>query len=1161
MTEPITTLGRASERDLRLELEQKVRLDLLGPAGGPNEEIAEDRVSDRYLVGMLAPAGEILAAEEMDRLGEGRQLELEDGKADEATHGKSAFLPSSIGMTFIVSGNLNEIRVHARWGRYVRTYSEADPEKTVWKRLPVEGSSSVLLRNGRLKDWSPDAETPEVIVQGIARKTDHWIVTLFLVNGQEPKKKKKDEACLFQVELEVLSDDGSACFFRRRPENEASTKSEEQAVLDMAYRGISEFAVGHGVAVHAEQDRSDALRAVRLKTEIIPTYELPAVSAPEPAEIPLLGQIEADMKLLSEITGPEVNSKLGPLADAYDKWIQSLETEIAGNPALQTWKQPSSVVVGNCRRALSRIQEGIQLLQSNSQALQAFQFMNRAMWLQRIHSKLSESVRRGQSSSLDKVDLPENRSWRPFQLAFILINLPSLTDVRHPDRSADPSAIVDLLWYPTGGGKTEAYLGVSAYVMAIRRLQGTVEGRSGEYGVAVLMRYTLRLLTVQQFQRAATLMCACEAIRKEALERGEAHWGAVPFRIGLWVGKGVTPNTTDQSYEAIRTSHGDNRGKGFGFASSGSPYQLVSCPWCGTKMNPGRDIDVERFSEGRARTIQYCGDTMGNCVFSRRNSLGEGLPIVVVDEEIYRNLPTLVIATADKFAQMPWKGEIQTLFGVVDGACQRHGFRSPELEDTDSHPKTRNGKFGPARTVASSAARPPDLIIQDELHLISGPLGTLVGLYETAIDSLCSWEVAGKAVRPKLIASTATIRQAAAQVRSLYARQVQIFPPSGLNVEDNFFSRQRKPSDENPGRVYFGICAQGRRMKAALIRVYAALLSAAQNLHEEYGDRCDPWMTVVGYFNSLRELGGTRRILDDDIAARLKRMDRRGLSNRRLYPTGVEELTSRKSSTEIPQLLDRLEISYSREGRDHLDVVLATNMVSVGVDVARLGLMAVCGQPKTTSEYIQATSRVGRHHPGLVVTIYNWARPRDLSHYERFEYYHATFYRHVEALSVTPFSPRALDRGLVAVLVSLIRLGSAQWNANGAAAAVLPETESVQRAVAALVRRARETTGKDDVAEAVQVFVQRRLEQWVAIAKKASGAYPLGYDRTASTAGLLQRAGEDPWGEFTCLNSLRDVESTVGLILRDDERLDYPPEFETQTVKEEEANEAEEGTE
>jgi hypothetical protein len=487
------------------------------------------------------------------------------------------------------------------------------------------------------------------------------------------------------------------------------------------------------------------------------------------------------------------------------------------------------------------------------------------------------------------------------------------------------------------------------------------------------------------------------------------------------------------------------------------------------------------------------------------------------------------------------------LFGQVESLCERHGFRSPEVNDADSHLAT--GDLPRAKTVPMPPLRPPDLIIQDELHLISGPLGTLVGLYETAVDKLCSWEVDGHTVRPKVIASTATIRRAGDQIKGLFLRRVNIFPPGGLDSTDNFFSIERAPSQEFPGRLYIGICAPGKRLKAALIRVYVAFLAAAQVLYQRYGRRADPYMTLVGYFNSLRELGGMRRLVDDDVRARLKKVDIRGLAKRDLYPgTSIEELTSRKSSADIPQILDRMEVSFdpaldrlrremsSRGGpgpRRPLDVLLATNMISVGVDIRRLGLMVVAGQPKATAEYIQATSRVGRQYPGLVCTIYNWARPRDLSHYERFEHYHATFYKHVEPLSVTPFSSGALQRGLTGVFVSLVRLLGSEFNENKRAGRIDRNHPYVSQALATIGRRAALVGEGPETQQRVEAELNDRLNQWLMRAQQATAGRILGYkeEKTGITVGLLQKPGIRPWEDFTCLNSLREVEPTAGLVL------------------------------
>ena len=358
---------------------------------------------------------------------------------------------------------------------------------------------------------------------------------------------------------------------------------------------------------------------------------------------------------------------------------------------------------------------------------------------------------------------------------------------------------------------------------------------------------------------------------------------------------------------------------------------------------------------------------------------------------------------------------------------------------------------------------------------------------------------------------------------------------------DNFFSRQRPPSESMPGRRYLGICANGRRIKAALIRVYVAHLSAAQVLYNKYGVAADPWMTLVGYFNSMSELGGMRRLVDDDVSSRLWKMEDRGLA-KRSKPL-VEELTSRKSSTVIPEVLGKLELGFGTpDGGRPIDVLLATNMISVGVDVKRLGLMVVTGQPKTTAEYIQATSRVGRASPGLVCVVFNWAWPRDLSHYEQFEHYHATFYQQVEALSVTPFAPRALDRGLAALLTSYVRLTGTEFSRNDTAGDVMKADAIPYFAEAFndIARRAEEVTYGSEAAARVRPALEKLQAYWL---RKASRLPNLGYKtrNDGKTLGLLRDPERGRWEPFTCLNSLRDVEPTVNLIL--DERGLGDPEF------------------
>ena len=987
-----------------------------------------------------------------------------------------------------------------------------------------------------------------------------WVVTIFLVNGQSPAEEtKEEESWLFQPALRIAAPNGAAVF-RRRPmplefEELDPLDAEERKILSMQYRDHVEYAVGHGVGVHAEVDPSDPHRARSVSTRIIPWYDVPLTESPTAEEIPGLADLVRDMKQLADMETEDLVETLSLIPREYERWIEKEELR-ANAGELGDHTEAATVAIAHCRRALDRLREGIRVIGEDPRSADAFRFANKAMWLQRVRSEFALRRRRGEEVDVETVDRPETRSWYPFQLAYILMTVPGLADPTHSERVEPTSAVVDLLWFPTGGGKTEAYLGVAAFAMAIRRLQGAIGDFDGSAGVAAIMRYTLRLLTIQQFQRASTLVCAMEVIRREAQAAGSTTWGVEPFRIGLWVGARATPNTTRDAEEAIRNAHRDTWSAGGG----GTPHQLPNCPWCGSAIEPGRDLMVDRTLE---RTLTYCSDPLGRCEFSRRQARGEGLPVVVVDEEIYRLLPALLIGTVDKFAQMPWKGEVATLFGRVTGRCLRHGFLNPESEETGRHPK--KGDYPRVEAVEAGPLRPPDLIIQDELHLISGPLGTMVGLYETAVDELCTWQQEGTAVRPKVIASTATIRRAKDQVHGLFLRSVEVFPPGGISVNDNFFSRRRPVTSQHPGRRYFGVCAPGKSRPAVLIRVYVAILAAAQELYqsERIGIDADPWMTLVGYFNSLRELGGMRRLVEDDVSTRTLRVNREedlprpGLSGRQLRI--VEELTSRRASAEIPRILDWLEEKFDpaadeeraaardrkeRGKRRPIDVLLATNMVSVGVDVRRLGLMVVAGQPKNTAEYIQATSRVGRASPGLVCTVLNWARPRDLSHYERFEHFHATFYQFVEALSVTPFAPRALDRGLTGLLVSLLRLEEGGLTPNEGAGLLERTAPYADSVVQQLSRRAWNTSGDAALKQLVLDALKERLDQWAHEAEMPGRT--LGYRpaRDGSTAGLLQAPGVGPWEPFTVLNSLRDVEPSVTLVKVDHGTIGRLPEWE-----------------
>jgi hypothetical protein len=575
------------------------------------------------------------------------------------------------------------------------------------------------------------------------------------------------------------------------------------------------------------------------------------------------------------------------------------------------------------------------------------------------------------------------------------------------------------------------------------------------------MRYTLRLLTIQQFQRAATLIMACETIRLSMPKR----LGQDAISLGLWIGGSATPNSLKEAKSALNELLDGER------VLEGNPYQILSCPWCGKKLSP-RDYQIS------ASLKIQCPNN--NCDFA------SGMPLFLVDEDVYSHRPSLLIGTVDKFARMPWMAQVSEIFGRGD----------KEL-------------------------LPPELIIQDELHLISGPLGTLVGLYESAIDILCLKD----GMPPKIIASTATIRRAGEQCKSLFSRSITQFPPSALDARDTFFSKQVS-RDEKPGRLYVGINAPGKSMKTALLRIYAVLLQKIFTHQGEIHLR-DPYWTLVGYFNSMRELGGAVRLAEDDVRERIRVLAMREDGDKRVrFLDTIAELNSRLGADEIPDRLEAMSLEMSTSGA--IDVLLATNMISVGVDIDRLGLMVVTGQPKMSSEYIQATSRVGRKYPGLVITLYNWTRPRDRSHYERFVGYHSAIYSHVEPTSVTPYSSRARDRGLHGVFISLVRHMMNDMTPEDAAVNFSPEHPMVRKIIDLIVERVAiiDPSEAEDTRKELGMIVKR----W----NRLAGTGTLNYGPSYKNEDLLhlihpaEKAIIDPL-MFPTLNSLRDVEGQSGL--------------------------------
>jgi hypothetical protein len=889
------------------------------------------------------------------------------------------------------------------------------------------------------------------------------------------------------------------------------------------------------------------------RTELVPCYSIPA---PRLEASERHGAAVFDPERLSELSSPEsFRGAFTPIVDAYEFWIQSQQSEADVLPTAHRPAAQDHLV--QCRGVLRRMREGLDLLCNDADAALAFCFANKAIALQSRWTR-------------GRVD-----PWRPFQLVFQLINLPALRNAESPDRLN-----CDLLWIPTGGGKTEAYLGLAAFTFGLRRLDGRRHGESGA-GVAVLSRYTLRLLTIQQFRRALALVTACEALRVTVTngargwrpvkcdDRADLIWGHSRFSIGLWVGGNVTPNglftfsfpgptgAIQTVWGALSILRGEDNGEG-----DGEPAQVVRCPCCRSVLavppdgfsggdeatlhlvvqssnlggapepeslsgplqqrgggqapeplfrvvtseltphvkvdyytlsvtfvplrdvtpvdvdtwvrtnvitalgrrtrlvcargsRPGYFLRTAPFRGGRENDVDFdifcpspvCAlntdvrwsestpDGPARFPDAFEQLAGEAnripVPALTVDDQIYHRCPTVVVATVDKFARLSFEPRAASMFGAVDHYCDRHGYYRAGCPPSRSLPQTPSDHPAGVTPIPVRPFRRPDLVLQDELHLIEGPLGSMVGIYETAIETLATSSMVGTLRRPKYIASSATVRKAGDQVQSLYDRRLAQFPPPGIDINDNFFSvgQETHPLEGSaPGRLYVGVCAPGRGAQTPIVRIWSRLLQQME-LRRVAGvsaAELDPFWTLVGYFNAIRELAGAVALARQDIPERMAFLS---VTPRPLPEAEPMELSSRAGSLDLPGMLERL--GDSAIGGNAVNSVVSTSMFGTGVDVSRLGLMVVHGQPKTSSSYIQATGRVGRQIGGLVVTFYRASRPRDLSHYEFFIGYHRELYRHVEPVTVNPFSPRARDRALGPVAVAMLRQAADLPSAGG----------------------------------------------------------------------------------------------------------------------------------
>jgi len=793
-------------------------------------------------------------------------------------------------------------------------------------------------------------------------------------------KESLNMACLFQTEIKIETP-------YLQPFNEYQNKgfkSDEDKILDFLYQDKLSYGIGHNTACTWEECENDELKPTWVSSTFLPQFNVKSQST----DIENFDKKQLEIKQLSSFVNKKesIITNLKNLASGYFEWIEKEQSE--ANKFNDNDKRLGLSNIEKCMTIHKRMLKGIELLEKNDNAFRAFQLSNTAIYLQMYQNEKYFSARKDGFEAFERTDFqqidykdyktteypnPEKiPSWRPFQLAFILQCLPSFIEENSDDRD-----LVDLLYFPTGGGKTEAYLALSAFLIFWRRLQYP----NNYGGVNIIIRYTLRLLSAQQFERATKLILACEFIRKNHNDLGSER-----ITIGFWVGGSTIPNKikgNDNNCAVIKLEKTQERLNNGQYAIN--PFQLSNCQWCNTKIISKIQEDAtqligHRISRNHLKS--FCLNP--NCEYSEDN--GE-LPIVLVDDDIYDNPPTMLFATVDKFAQLAWKGEATSLF---------------------NHNENRK----------------PELIIQDELHLLSGPLGSLVGLFENIILSLCTTETQ----KPKIVVSTATVKNVEEQVKGLYSRQVQIFPQNATNADDTFFSKTLPESK----RRYVGILPTGKTQTMTNLRLNAALLFARLELWKESTNKtdADQFWTILSYFKSLKHIGRFSNKITAELLPEIKQLQVRYLmnvfpfnNNYNKLPYRHRELTSRVSNEKIKKYLDKLDTPFMGNLKDYdsLDIVMATNMISVGLDVGRLNIMLMNGMPPNTAEYIQASSRVARKNEGIVFSLFDPNNTRDLSYFEDFVPFHKTFYKQVEPISVTPFAENALDKLLFTSMITYFR--------------------------------------------------------------------------------------------------------------------------------------------
>ena len=1255
--------------------------EIRGPRYGTNEILTSNPYTE-YVTGVLIPKGcktiEPIPDSEQTRPENDDTLHEDEERVDDDTFTVPSELdpqmkPKSFGVSFMVDGSTSELAICVSWARYKQIIDDkksqtgknsSEDKKKNWQRFPH--LKILYLKTNKLANENHpvyEGEDGKIFINmrviPLEGTVKHIIISLINdLNATECKGEEITQTAIFQPSIRInIKGDGKLI----------PPKSDKKTALEYLYKDQPVLARGHMCSAiwksvefqyHVDpaiiwpesghcKEAADFIYC-DIRSEFIPLHPSPGPDFTW-SDSGSVQKPEFSAYKLSEMWQTEdIEKYLSPIIQAYQKWIS--ENEAALEKGTYENTNISKEIIESQKKGLQRLKSGIDCLKQNEDARLAFCFANRVLWLQNIwKSKKSISNADG--------DFP----WRPFQLAFFLTCLESLYN-----QNSDYRDVLDLLWVPTGGGKTEAYLAIMAFTIALRRRNaatGKTESKfdSSGSGVSIITRYTLRLLTVQQFRRTLLMIIAAEYLR--VIKCNEKHgwrpqlspftddwlFGEIRFSVGMWVGGSVSPNHLRTVENGAITALKIN-------ATEGEPAQIVKCPVCGSWLSipssglsegknslyliihtdktkkylteslvtagcpdfikliklvennlpdhynilridtesqtklpeeqfdqfvhsiensigfktvsfrpsrpgyfpvpaepsrrtdhprdfeifcPHPDCDLNKigtWKEGTpfSGTNEKIGKTglylqVPHEPFSRRNMMP--IPAYTTDEQIYHRCPTIIISTADKIARLAFEPRAGSMFGAVSRYNRYYGYLRGDEEEFLPR-ETVKGALQRADTVEVKPFLPPDLIVQDELHLMDGPLGSMFGLYEMIVDGL----IRHSGGRLKYVASSATVTCAEDQVDLIFNRNTFQFPPYGLTYKDSFFVRFQD-SDKawdglKAGKIYMGVYAPGMGPLTPIVRLWSQILKTGQDLENE--KYINNFWTLVGYFNSVRELGGNRSLYREDIVERLKYISDN--VPRILDEEKVVELSSRINSTDIPQILEDLEQGKTRRHTENPDAIFTTSMFGTGVDIPHLSLMIVNGQPKTTSQYIQATGRVGREHGALVTVFYKAGRPRDLSHYELFMGYHNRINLFVEPASVAPFSKGCLERAGGPAMVAFLR------NMDGAETNWAPNDGHAVRATNArkdleeFLRICLENRGKNvsDISE----FLKSQFDMWERLSSKIGPGIPLKfneytfYQKAANHVVLGDPAHELRENIHTVFKnapqSLRDIEETTG---------------------------------